>query len=99
MSRRMTATSATAEALAAYLESHPAVNRVMYPMLSSHPTYALARRYLTRGGARTLQTGEMQSKVGYTTLLFHWPPSLRSWLHLVSCQCKQEDRHECADPQ
>lgn len=50
INRRMTATSATAEALAAYLEAHPAVNRVMYPMLSSHPTYHLARLYLTRGG-------------------------------------------------
>ncbi|CAE7483375.1 CGS2, partial [Symbiodinium natans] len=50
LNKRMTATSATADAVAAYLEAHPAVNRVMYPTLPSHPTYSLAQQYLTRGG-------------------------------------------------
>ena len=36
--------------LAARLEQHPQVARVWYPMLSSHPDHALAKRYLKGGG-------------------------------------------------
>jgi len=36
-------------AVAKYLEKHPAVEWVSYPGLASHPTHALARKYLTRG--------------------------------------------------
>ncbi|CAE7271180.1 metC [Symbiodinium pilosum] len=50
ISKRMATISATAEAIAVHLEAHPAVNRVMYPTLASHPTHGLAQRYLTRGG-------------------------------------------------
>jgi len=43
---------ATALRLAAFLESHPAVARVYYPGLASHPQHALARRLLPeRSGA------------------------------------------------
>ncbi|CAK9041075.1 unnamed protein product [Durusdinium trenchii] len=47
---RMEATSKSAVALAECLEAHPAVNRVMYPLLPSHPTFSIAKRYLTKGG-------------------------------------------------
>jgi O-succinylhomoserine sulfhydrylase len=48
---RMEAQSARALALAQWLEAHPAVARVYYPGLPSHPQYALARRQQTSGGA------------------------------------------------
>ncbi len=41
---RMQAHSAAAQQLAEWLESHPAVERVHYPGLPSHPQYELARR-------------------------------------------------------
>jgi cystathionine beta-lyase/cystathionine gamma-synthase len=41
---------ATALHLAEVLEAHPAVARVSYPFLPSHPQYDLARRQMTAGG-------------------------------------------------
>jgi cystathionine beta-lyase/cystathionine gamma-synthase len=41
---------ATALALARYLESHPAVARVHYPGLASHPQHALAKRQMKAFG-------------------------------------------------
>src|SRR5499427_5688674 len=40
----------TAAAVARCLETHPKVARVLYPGLSSHPQYELARRQMTQGG-------------------------------------------------
>lgn len=48
---RMDKHSANALALAHWLESHPAVERVYYPGLPSHPQYALAARQQKSGGA------------------------------------------------
>ena len=41
----------SAERLAAFLESHPAVAAVHYPGLASHPQHALAARQMSRGGS------------------------------------------------
>ena len=41
----------TAERLAAFLASHPAVDTVHYPGLESHPQHALAARQMSRGGS------------------------------------------------
>ena len=49
LSLRMDRTSATALALARFLEKHPAVSRVLYPMLPSHPQHAFAQRHLKAG--------------------------------------------------
>ena len=46
---RMDRTSATALALAQWLEAHPAVSRVLYPMLPSHPQHAIARQHFKAG--------------------------------------------------
>lgn len=46
---RSAQTSATALALAHFLEAHPRVARVHYPMLESHPQHALARRHFSAG--------------------------------------------------
>ena len=48
---RMRAQSAAALELARWLEKHPAVSRVFYPGLESHPQHALARRQQKAGGA------------------------------------------------
>ena len=48
---RMEAQSASALALARWLEMHPAVSRVYYPGLPSHPQYELAQRQQRSGGA------------------------------------------------
>jgi O-succinylhomoserine sulfhydrylase len=48
---RMAAQSANALAIARWLESHAAVERVLYPGLESHPQHALAMRQQSAGGA------------------------------------------------
>ena len=40
----------TALTLARALEQHPSIERVYYPLLESHPSYAVARELLTGGG-------------------------------------------------
>jgi len=47
----MKAHSASALALATWLSQHPAVSRVLYPGLPSHPQHALAMRQQSLGGA------------------------------------------------
>ena len=46
---RVAQTSATALQLARFLEAHPAVNRVHYPMLESHPQHAVAKQHFSAG--------------------------------------------------
>lgn len=46
---RMDRTSATALALAQWLEAHPAVSRVLYPGLPSHPQRAFAQKHFKAG--------------------------------------------------
>jgi O-succinylhomoserine sulfhydrylase len=48
---RMDAQSASALAMAQWLETHPSVERVHYPGLPSHPQHALAMRQQKAGGA------------------------------------------------
>jgi O-succinylhomoserine sulfhydrylase len=48
---RMRGHCANALALARWLEAHPAVERVLYPALESHPQHKLAMRQQTGGGA------------------------------------------------
>lgn len=48
---RMEAQSARAFELARWLESHPSVERVLYPQLPSHPQHALAMKQQRSGGA------------------------------------------------
>ena len=49
LSLRMERHCANAQAIAEWLEEHPCVSWVKYPGLPSHPSHALARRYLPRG--------------------------------------------------
>ena len=47
---RMERHAANALAVATWLESHPAVDRVIYPGLPSHPHHRLAQRQMKNGG-------------------------------------------------
>ncbi len=51
LSLRMERQSSNALELARWLETHPAVSRVLYPGLESHPQAALVRRQQSAGGA------------------------------------------------
>src|SRR5688572_19119390 len=48
---RMRGHCANALSVARWLESHPAIERVIYPALESHPQHALAMRQQSAGGA------------------------------------------------
>jgi len=48
---RMRQSSESALAIAAWLERHPHVEKVVYPGLPSHPQHALARRQMGAGGS------------------------------------------------
>ena len=54
---RMQRHSENTLAVARFLEAHPAVSWVTYPGLESHPTHALAKRYLTGGFGGVLSFG------------------------------------------
>jgi len=61
---RMKAHEASARQVALYLESHPAIKRVIYPGLPSHPQYALAQRQMSNfSGMLTFQTKEDGAEV------------------------------------
>ncbi|AWH93126.1 O-succinylhomoserine sulfhydrylase [Dietzia lutea] len=51
MGLRVERMSANALEVARFLESHPAVDWVTYPMLESHPQYELARAQMSGGGS------------------------------------------------
>jgi O-succinylhomoserine sulfhydrylase len=54
LSLRLNAQSAATLALAQWLEQHPAVSRVYYPGLPSHPQHALAMRQMSGVGGAVL---------------------------------------------
>jgi cystathionine beta-lyase/cystathionine gamma-synthase len=56
---RMRAHEEAAMKIATYLEGHPAIKRVFYPGLASHPQHALAKRQMKNfSGMMTFQTHE-----------------------------------------
>jgi cystathionine beta-lyase/cystathionine gamma-synthase len=61
---RMKVHADNASRVASYLESHPAIKRVIYPGLPSHPQYALAQRQMRNAsGMLTFQTKEDGAEV------------------------------------
>lgn len=48
---RVRQATANAHAIAAFLEAHPAVEKVIYPGLASHPQHALAKKQMRDSGA------------------------------------------------
>lgn len=59
---RVEYSNASAQRIAEFLASHPAVNWVRYPFLPSHPQYDLAKRQMSGGG--TVVTFELDSGPG-----------------------------------
>jgi len=57
---RMHAHCTGAASLAAWLERHPAVERVIYPGLKSHPQYALAKRQMDGPGISVVVKGGLR---------------------------------------
>lgn len=57
LSLRMERHCKNALTVAEHLESHPAVSWVSYPGLASHPSYALAQKYLANGAGGMLGFG------------------------------------------
>lgn len=59
---RMQAHAAGARAVAEWLEAHPAITRVNYPGLASHPQHDLAQRQMTNGsGMLAFQVGDVHT--------------------------------------
>ena len=78
LSIRMKAQSAAALALAEWLEAHPAVARVYYPGLPSHPQHALAMRQQSGlGGAVVAFDVRAPDAVGARSRSFHVIDSTR----------------------
>ena len=50
MSLRVNYSNDSAQRIAEFLEGHPAVRRVLYPYLASHPQHDLAKRQMAGGG-------------------------------------------------
>jgi cystathionine gamma-lyase len=77
---RVTAQSATALRLAEWLAAHPAVTKVHYPGLESHPGHALAMRQMAAGGTivsfEIAGTVEAARRVVESTTLFQLAVSL-----------------------
>ncbi|MGI9254723.1 MAG: trans-sulfuration enzyme family protein [Thermomicrobiales bacterium] len=77
---RMTAHEAGARQVAAFLEVHPAVERVLYPGLPSHPQYDLARRQMANASgmlAFTVADGPaLARKMARELEVFHYAVSL-----------------------
>lgn len=92
---RMRAHEAGAMAVARYLEAHPAVARVFYPGLPSHPQHDLARRQMRNfSGMLTFQTvepgGEIARRMVERLKVIHYAVSLGHHRSLV-CWIKTDD--------
>jgi cystathionine beta-lyase/cystathionine gamma-synthase len=86
---RMKAHQEAAMKLAAHLEGHPAIKRVLYPGLASHPQHSLAKRQMKNfSGMITFQTHENGLAVAKRMIkeleLIHYAVSLG---HLRSLIC------------
>jgi cystathionine gamma-synthase len=76
---RMRAHCAGARAIAAFLDTHPAVTQVIYPGLESHPGHAIAERQMADfGGMVSFRVGqpEVALRVARRTELFFLAESL-----------------------
>jgi len=94
---RVEAQCRTAETVAHFLDKHPAVERVHYPGLESHPDHALAERQMSRFGAMISfeVAGGEAAAVGFhdRLRLVSRAGSLGGVESLVSIPAKMSHRH------
>lgn len=103
---RMRAHEEAALKVAQFLESHPAVARVFYPGLASHPQHALARRQMRNfSGMLTFQTKEAGTAIAARMVkqleIIHYAVSLghhRSLVYWIGTEDIQAStfRHDAA---
>lgn len=95
---RMERHSENALKLGEFLEKHPGVSWVHYPKLDSHKTYALAEKYLPKGGSGILTFGikggstagkELIKHMNLTALVVHLGDLRTSILHPASTTHRQ----------
>ena len=80
LSLRMARHSENALAVAKYLSGHPKANWVLYPGLESHPSYALAQRYLPCGASGLIGFGVQGGKAAGRRFI----ESLKLFSHLAN---------------
>ncbi|PJF25358.1 MAG: O-acetylhomoserine aminocarboxypropyltransferase, partial [Phototrophicales bacterium] len=80
LSLRMQKHVANAQAVAEYLEKHPAVSWVNYPGLPSHPSYARAQKYLPKGAGAVIGFGIKGGRDAGRTFI----DSLKVFSHLAN---------------
>jgi len=94
---RVRAQTETAERLAAFLDTHPAIERTLYPGLESHPGHALARRQMRGFGAMlsfcVRGGGEQAIAVAARTRLFTRATSLGGVESLIEHRASIEGPH------
>jgi cystathionine gamma-synthase len=95
---RVRAQTQTAERLAAYLSTHPEVERVYYPGLETHPNHAVARRQMKGGFGAMLSFGvrggrEKAFAVAARTRLFARATSLGGVESLIEHRASVEGPH------
>lgn len=80
LSLRMQRHVANAQAVAEYLEKHPAVSWVNYPGLPSHPSYARAQKYFPKGAGAVIGFGIRGGRDAGRTFI----DSLKVFSHLAN---------------
>lgn len=72
---RMERVASTTAQLVAFLETHPKVEKVLYPMSPSHPQYALAQKQMKRGTGQftvLFKTEKMENVDAFCNRLKHF---------------------------
>jgi len=100
---RMDRHCSNALALAKYLEAHDSVAWVKYPLLESHDSYELAKKYLKKGASGVLSFGikggyekalEFMKKIDVISLVTHVGDLRTSVLHPASTSHRQLTEEE-----
>ncbi|MBL7998179.1 MAG: PLP-dependent transferase [Candidatus Kapabacteria bacterium] len=91
---RVRAQAASAEQIALWLSEHPAVERVLYPGLATHPGYDIAKRQMSHAGAMlsfmVRGSGEKAMRTACSTTIFTHATSLGAVESLIEHRASVE---------